>query len=92
MSKKRGKKQKHPSPKQQKSPYRRPNRLEKMSRLSFVLLFIVPLILGEILLYTGGRIISMYIFPLAWIGFWASLLYTNDWSPLIRRETENHKS
>jgi hypothetical protein len=78
--------------KKTKAPYKRPNRLEKMSRLSFVLLFFVPFILGEVLLYTGGRVISMYIFPVAWVGFWAALLYTNDWSPLIKRQPPNEAS
>ncbi len=72
--------------------YKRPNKLEKMSRLSFALLFIVPFILGEILLYTGGRVASLYIFPLAWVGFWAALLYTNDWSPLIKRGDQTGKA
>lgn len=74
--------------KSRKSDYKRPNKLEKMSRLSFVLLFFVPFILGEVLLYTGGRVASMYLFPLAWVGFWAALLYTNNWSPLIKREEQ----
>ena len=85
--KKRQKKQ----PKQKTSPktYKRPNKLEKMSRLSFALFFIVPFIFGEILLYTGGRVASMYIFPFVWVGFWAALLYTNDWSPLIQRKDQS---
>jgi len=34
----------------------------------------------------------MYIFPVAWVGFWAALLYTNDWSPLIKRQPPNEAS
>jgi len=85
MSSKKNQSRKKKTQKQHQNTYKRPNRLEKMSRLSFALLFIIPFILGELLLYTGGRIASMYIFPLAWVGFWAALLYTNDWSPLIQR-------
>ena len=85
MPAKKKRQRKQPKQKTPKKDYKRPNKLEKMSRLSFALLFILPFILGEILLYTGGRMASMYIFPLAWVGFWAALLYTNDWSPLIQR-------
>ena len=89
MAQKKKRQKKQPKQKTPKKAYKRPNKLEKMSRLSFALLFIVPFILGEILLYTGGRVTSMYIFPVAWVGFWAALLYTNDWSPLIKRQPPN---
>ena len=86
---KKDKRQQKPTISSKKSDYKRPNKLERMSRLTLVLLFIIPFLLGEVLLYTGGRIISMYIFPVAWVGFWAALLYTNDWSPLIKRKEQS---
>ena len=92
MAQKKKRQKKQSKQKTPQKAYKRPNRLEKMSRLSFVLLFFVPFILGEVLLYTGGRVISMYIFPVAWVGFWAALLYTNDWSPLIKRQPPNEAS
>jgi len=92
MAQKKKRQKKQSKQKTPQKAYKRPNRLEKMSRLSFALLFFVPFILGEVLLYTGGRVISMYIFPVAWVGFWAALLYTNDWSPLIKRQPPNEAS
>ena len=82
--------QNQPSQPQKKprEPFKRPNKLKTMSRRTFALLFFIPFILGEILLYTGGRTASMVIFPVAWVGFWAALLYTSDWAPLVKRKEQ----
>ena len=88
MPSKKNQSRKKKTQKQQKKTYKRPNKLEKMSRLTLAMLFFIPFLLGEVLLYTGGRIMSMYIFPVAWVGFWAALLYTNNWSPLIKRKEQ----
>ncbi len=81
------KKNRHKKQANRKSPkpeFKRPNKLATMSRLSLALYFFIPLIFGEILLYFGGRTISMGLLFLAWLGFWAALLSTSNWAPLIR--------
>lgn len=42
---------------------------------AWVLIFIVPLVLSEYMFYVGGRTASMVMFPIAWVGFWAVLVY-----------------
>ncbi len=71
-----------------KKTYKRPNKLASMSRLTLALYFFIPLILGEALLYFGGRTISMGLLVLAWLGFWAALLSTSNWAPLIQRQEQ----
>jgi hypothetical protein len=65
-----------------KRPFKRPNRLARMARWQFALIFLIPLLLAEYLFYRGGRPISMAIFPFLWVGFWAALFYANNWEPL----------
>ena len=92
MTSKKNRSRKKQAQKQPQKSFRRPNKLAKMSLTTFLLIFFIPLILGEILLYTGGRIASMYLFPIAWVGFWAALLYTSDWAPLIKPKEQPDKN
>jgi F0F1-type ATP synthase assembly protein I len=74
--------------KKAKEPFKRPNKLKTMSRLTLALYFFIPLIFGEVLLYLGDRTISMGLLLLAWLGFWAALLSTSNWAPLIKRKEQ----
>lgn len=47
----------------------------------WILLFLLPLIASELMFYRAGRTISMILFPIAWIGFWAAMLYRFGWIP-----------
>ncbi len=76
--------------KSKKEVFERPNRLARMKKWQFALLFIIPFILAEVLFYFGGRPVSMMIFPFLWVGFWAALLWANDWVPLKKPKSKNH--
>ena len=71
-------------------PFKRPNKLARLSKWQFALLFIIPFILAEMLFFFGGRPVSMVLFPFLWVGFWAALLWANDWSPLKKTKAEKN--
>ena len=50
------------------------------------MIFLVPLILSELLFYRVGRTVSMILFPIAWIGFWVSVMHRGGWPILKKRE------
>ena len=52
----------------------------------WVLIFLVPLILSEFMFYQAGRLPSMIMFPLAWIGFWAAMMQRSGWPILKKRK------
>jgi hypothetical protein len=54
----------------------------------WILIFLLPLILSEFMFYQVGRLPSMVIFPLAWIGFWAAMMHRSDWPILKKRQDE----
>jgi hypothetical protein len=52
----------------------------------WILIFLVPLIASEFMFYQAGRLPSMIIFPLAWIGFWAAMMQRSGWPILKKRK------
>jgi hypothetical protein len=66
-----------------------PRKFEWIPLWGWVLIFLVPLVLSEFMFYQAGRLASMVIFPLAWIGFWAAMMHRSGWSILKKRE-DNH--
>ncbi|MDY7041343.1 MAG: hypothetical protein SVX38_10820 [Chloroflexota bacterium] len=52
----------------------------------WVLIFLVPLIMSEYMFYVVGRGMSMILFPVAWIGFWITLMHRAGWPILKRRK------
>jgi cation transport ATPase len=88
MAQKKKRQKEQPKQKTSKKAYKRPNKLTSMSRLTLALYFFIPLIFGEVLLYLGDRTISMGLLLLAWLGFWAALLSTSNWAPLIKRKEQ----
>jgi hypothetical protein len=54
----------------------------------WVLIFLVPLALSEFMFYVAGRIASMVIFPLAWVGFWYVTMRRSGWSILKKNDKE----
>ena len=78
---------------QQDSPATTPQEKEEQPNKSgrtplwlVALAFLVPLILSELMFYAVGRIASMILFPVAWIGLWALLMYRSDWQVLKNRK------
>lgn len=51
----------------------------------WILIFLVPLVLSEYMFYVAGRIASMIIFPIAWIGFWVALMQRSGW-PILKKK------
>lgn len=48
---------------------------QRLPTWAWVLVFVLPLALSEYMFYMGGRTASMVMFPIAWIGFWATIWY-----------------
>jgi hypothetical protein len=44
------------------------------------LIFLLPLVASELMFYIGGRKLSMFLFPVVWIGFWVALLQRSGWA------------
>jgi hypothetical protein len=41
----------------------------------WILIFLLPLIGSEFMFYVAGRIASMILFPIGWIGFWFTVVW-----------------
>jgi hypothetical protein len=54
----------------------------------WVLIFLVPLVISELMFYRAGRGVSMILFPLAWIGFWVAMMQRSGWSILRKRKED----
>lgn len=56
----------------------------------WILVFLVPLAASEYMFWRVGRIPSMIMFPIAWIGFWYAMLERSDWRILknLRKQEE----
>lgn len=50
----------------------------------WALIFFLPLILSELMFAKAGRVASMIIFPIAWIGFWIAVMHNAGW-PIFKR-------
>ncbi len=54
----------------------------------WVLIFLVPLIVSEYMFYVANRQYSMILFPIAWIGFWYTLMQRSGWPILKKRNRD----
>ena len=50
----------------------------------WILIFVAPLALSEFMFYAAGRTKSMILFPVAWIGFWVTIMVRSGW-PIIKK-------
>ncbi|MEA3376758.1 MAG: hypothetical protein U9R72_11255 [Chloroflexota bacterium] len=57
----------------------------------WALIFLVPLIASEFMFWNVGKIPSMIIFPIAWIGFWYAMMERSGW-PILRNRGERGES
>ena len=55
----------------------------------WILIFLVPLAISEFMFYTAGRKVSMILFPIAWIGFWITLMHRSGW-PIVKKQKQEH--
>jgi len=53
----------------------------------WILIFIVPLVISEIMFYQVGRTVNMILFPLAWVGFWFIIMQRSGW-PILKKRKE----
>lgn len=64
----------------------RPPKFEWIPLWGWILIFLLPLIASEYMFYRVGRWPSMILFPLAWIGFWATIMHQSGWPILKKRK------
>ncbi len=57
-------------------------------RWGWVLMFLVPLLLSEYMFYRVGRSMNMILFPIAWVGFWYTLMRRDNWR-VFRGQEDN---
>ena len=61
--------------------------LEWMPLWGWVLLFLLPLLVSEFMFWNVGKIPSMIMFPIAWVGFWYVTMERAGW-PILRNRKE----
>lgn len=89
-SKKRRNKKSRSDQKEQASPQpgsqsaERPQQFGWIPLWGWILIFIAPLVISEFMFYRADRMASMILFPVAWIGFWVSLMQRSGW-PIIKK-------
>jgi hypothetical protein len=66
----------------------RPRKFTWIPTWGWVLIFLVPLIVSEYMFYRVGRRLSMVLFPIAWVGFWYTLMRQGGW-PILRRQGDD---
>ncbi len=76
---------KKPKKKQQEQPGTR--NYDWIPLWGWILIFIVPLIVSEYMFYVAGRQLSMVLFPIAWIGFWYTLMKRSGW-PILKKDQD----
>ena len=54
----------------------------------WILIFLVPLVLSEFMFWNVGKIPSMIVFPIAWIGFWYAMMERSGWPILNGRKSK----
>jgi hypothetical protein len=64
-----------------------PRRFGWIPLWGWILIFLLPLIVSEFMFYRAGRRVSMILFPIAWFGFWASLMQRAGW-PILKKRDE----
>jgi len=61
-----------------------PHQFDWIPTWGWILIFLVPLAISEFMFYTAGRRVSMILFPIAWIGFWVSIMHRSGW-PIVKK-------
>jgi hypothetical protein len=71
----------------QEEPEELSSQYEWIPLWGWILLFLVPLALSEYMFYVADRRPSMILFPVAWIGFWVTIMHRAGW-PIIKRRSD----
>lgn len=90
---KRGSERQHSTPIYKAKKESKENEKEKFGWIplwGWVLIFTLPLVFSLFMFWRVGRIPSMILFPIAWVGFWYALLERSDWKILknVRKRKE----
>ncbi len=64
---------------------------EWMPLWGWVLIFLLPLIASELMFWNVGKIPSMVLFPIAWVGFWYVTMERAGW-PILKHRKEKSAS
>ena len=58
----------------------------------WAVIFLAPLLLSEFMFWNVGKIPSMIIFPIAWVGFWYAMMERSGWPILKNRKSEKEST
>ena len=83
-------KQGHKAQPSTQSDEKQPSQFGWIPLWGWLLIFVVPLIVSEIMFYTADRRVSMILFPLAWIGFWGTMMHRSGWRLLKKRDKKGN--
>jgi len=72
-----------PQSPQPQSQEEQPRKFGWIPLWGWVLIFLVPLVSSELMFYRVGRVVSMILFPVAWIGFWVVVMQQSGW-PILK--------
>jgi hypothetical protein len=67
---------------------KQPARFSWIPPWGWILIFLVPLIISELMFYRAGRGVSMILFPIAWVGFWVAMMWRSGWAILKKDRNE----
>jgi hypothetical protein len=51
----------------------------------WIIIFLAPLVMSELMFYRVGRWPSMILFPIVWVGFWIAMMERSGWPILPGR-------
>jgi len=57
----------------------------------WILIFLIPLLISEFMFWNVGKIPSMIMFPIAWIGFWYAIMERSGW-PILKHRGKGRES
>ena len=66
----------------------RPRKFTWIPQWGWILIFLVPLLVSEYMFYRVGRTINMVLFPIAWVGFWFTIMRRGG-GPIFGKKEEN---
>lgn len=56
----------------------------------WILLFLLPLIASELMFYVAGRGLTMILFAVVWVAFWAAIMHRSGWA-IFKRERPSER-
>jgi hypothetical protein len=69
---------------QERQPAGKGERFGSIPLWGWIAIFVLPLVVSELMFYRVGRTLSMVLFPIAWVGFWVTVMQRRGW-PILRK-------